>query len=77
MPSWEKKTGLIAVSATLRGKTVTIRIADDGNGMPEEISFNNSTGFGLALVNGLVKKLKGTIRIERNQGTRIVFEFDK
>ena len=56
-------------------KMVTIIIADNGNGMPESVSFENSTGFGLVLVNGLTQQLGGIIRIERGNGTKIVLEF--
>ena len=43
--------------------------------MPEDVDFRNSTGFGLMLIETLTKQLRGTIRIERGAGTRIVLEF--
>jgi two-component sensor histidine kinase len=67
--------GHIFLSATNAGGLVTVIVEDDGNGMPDSVSFENSTGFGLILVNGLTKQLNGTIRIERIAGTRIVLEF--
>ncbi len=70
-------TGTITVEASLNGGRVRIVIGDDGKGIPESVNFGNSTGFGLTLVYGLVKQLKGDVRIERNGGTRIVLEFDK
>jgi len=72
-----KADGIITVSTTLKENLVTLSIADNGNGMPESVDFENSTGFGLVLVNGLTQKLGGTIRIERGQGTKIVLEFEK
>jgi len=69
--------GEIAVSASLKDDLVTVIVADDGNGMPESIDFDNSTGFGLVLVRGLTQQLGGSIRIERGKGTRIVLEFGK
>jgi two-component sensor histidine kinase len=45
--------------------------------MPEYISFRNSTGFGLTLVGALTDQLKGSIRIERGKGTKVILEFDK
>jgi len=69
--------GTIAVSASLEANLVSLSIADDGNGMPESIDFENSTGFGLLLVKALTKQLKGSIGIERGKGTKIVLEFEK
>ncbi len=68
--------GVIKVSASLLGKRVHITIEDNGKGMPESVSFHDSASFGLQLVNGLIKQLRGTIRIERIAGTRIHLEFD-
>jgi two-component sensor histidine kinase len=72
-----RKNGIISVSARLDGALVRMAIADNGNGMPLSVDFENSTGFGLVLVAGLVKQICGTIRIERVEGTRIILEFEK
>jgi two-component system, sensor histidine kinase PdtaS len=57
------------------GHTI-ISIEDDGIGIPDGISFENSPGFGLVLIANLARQLEGTIRIEREEGTRIVLEYD-
>jgi PAS domain S-box-containing protein len=67
--------GLIKVSASLKGKNVSIIIQDNGIGIPETVDFEHSTGFGLQLVWILTKELQGTIRIERKKGTKIILEF--
>jgi PAS domain S-box-containing protein len=67
--------GVITVTAGLKEGLVTITVADNGNGIPESVDFENSTGFGLVLVNGLALQLNGTVRIERTNGTRIILEF--
>jgi len=69
--------GKIIFSTTIQENLVTLTLADNGNGMPESVSFEHSTGFGLVLVNSLTEQLGGTIRIERGQGTKIVLEFEK
>lgn len=66
--------GVITVTARLKEDRVTITVADNGNGMPESVGFENSTGFGLVLVNGLALQLNGTVRIERERGTKIILE---
>jgi len=55
---------------------VKIIIQDNGNGMPESVDFENSTGFGLQLVWMLTKELQGTLKIERENGTKIILEFE-
>jgi len=72
----DRETGSIAVSATEEDGRVSISIQDDGVGMPESVSFDNSTGFGLQLVHALTLQLQGTIRIERGAGTKVALDFD-
>ena len=67
--------GQVQVSATRTDGRVSVVIQDDGNGMPESVSFENSTGFGFQLVQALVLQLEGTICMERDKGTRFVVDF--
>ncbi|MFZ4616393.1 MAG: ATP-binding protein [Rectinemataceae bacterium] len=71
----ERKSGLFVVSAPSADGHVAISVADNGNGIPESVSFENSTGFGLQLIHGLSRQLIGIIRIERSNGTRMLLEF--
>jgi PAS domain S-box-containing protein len=66
----------IRVSAFLRGSLVSLEIRDDGLGMPEEVNFDNSPGFGLFLVRELAKQMKAVVRLERGKGTAIIIEFE-
>jgi PAS domain S-box-containing protein len=72
-----RAAGLISVSASLNGSTARVIIQDDGNGMPEAVDFQNSTGFGLMLVGALTEQIGGSIRIERGKGTKIILEFQR
>jgi len=69
--------GEILVTASQDRDKVFITVQDNGVGIPQEINIKNSTGFGLELVGMLTKKLKGDIRIERNDGTKFILEFEK
>jgi len=71
-----RSDGVITVSAQLKGNTASFIIADNGRGLPESIGFENSTGFGLMLIDMLSKQLGGVMRIERNNGTKFVLEFE-
>lgn len=66
--------GAVSISARCSDGTIFIVIADNGNGMPDSICFDSSPGFGLLLISQLTKQIGGTIRIERDKGTRIVLE---
>ncbi len=77
-----RKKGIISISAGLKPSatentsTVSIIIHDNGIGMPESVDFENSSGFGLQLVWILTQELKGTISIERKDGTTVILEFE-
>jgi PAS domain S-box-containing protein len=72
-----KEHGQITISATYTDSHVTISVQDDGVGIPESVSVENSSGFGLQLVNALAQQLNGSVRIERGDGTKVVLEFNK
>ena len=75
-----KTNGIISISVNLNSRTnvnsIFLVVEDNGNSIPESIDFQNSTGFGLMLVGLLTKQLKGNIRIERENGTRVILEFE-
>jgi len=60
-----RDNNLISVSATLTDQKVSIIISDNGNGIPESVTFENSTGFGMQLVSMLTEQMGGNITIER------------
>jgi two-component sensor histidine kinase len=66
---------IIAILAKTENRHVTVTIEDNGNGMPETVDFEKSTGFGLILVKGLTKQIDGKIKIIRRKGTQIMLEF--
>jgi len=71
----EKNSGHIIVSALLNDNTISLIIQDNGIGIPESVDFKSSSGFGFTLVEMLTEQLKGTIRIERGDGTKFILEF--
>lgn len=72
----DHRSGLITVSVTRNGKSASISVRDNGKGIPEEINFENSSGFGLMLVRTLTEQIGGNIRIERQKGTTVILEFE-
>jgi len=71
-----RTTGTIRVSAASKNNRATLVFEDNGCGIPESIDIENSTGFGLQLIGMLTKQLKGTIRLDRQHGSRFILEFD-
>jgi len=56
--------------------TISIRVRDDGIGMPEEIDIYTADSLGLKLMRNLVQEqLMGKIQVERTEGTEIFIEF--
>lgn len=69
-----RSEGLISVSASLQGTKAAITVKDNGTGIPDDINFENSSGFGLMLVRTLTEQIGGSIRIERDRGTTVILE---
>lgn len=68
--------GTIGVSLAKKGTHATLTVWDDGIGIPEHIDIGSSTNFGMQLLRLITKQLKGAIRLERENGTRFVLEFE-
>ena len=71
----DRDGGVIRVSASSVEGRATIAFEDDGSGIPESMDIEKSGGFGLKLVSMLIEQLEGSIRIERNNGSRFILEF--
>lgn len=73
----EQTEGNINIKILNNISSIKIIFEDDGNGIPETVNFESSSGFGLQLVSMLVKQLKGSIKIESGKGTRFIIEIHK
>ncbi len=71
-----RNDGRIFVSLSAKDGHITLTVHDNGIGIPESVDIANPEGFGLQLVGILTEQLEGTIRIERENGTRFVLEFE-
>ncbi len=70
-----RDNGRILVFFSMKDDHAALIIEDDGKGIPGSVDIATPTGFGMQLVDMLTKQLGGTIRIERENGTRFVLEF--
>jgi len=70
-----RDSGKIGVSLVLSGEKAVLEVRDDGIGFGD-VAPGRGAGFGLMLVDTLVKQLGGTMAVERGGGTRYAIEFD-
>jgi len=71
-----KKHGTIDVSAVQENGHLRITVKDDGIGIPPDFDIDQTNSLGMKLVRTLVKhQLKGSLQINRNQGTEMIIEF--
>ncbi len=67
--------GKIKLSLEKKDHTITIIFEDNGIGIPDN-SMEQQKGFGMKLVDILVKQLDGNYQIEKNHGTRYIIELN-
>jgi len=70
-----RASGRIDIIAARIGDHVGLTVRDDGNGLPEGIDTENGGSLGFTLIRLLTQQLKGTLSIERNNGTAVTIEF--
>lgn len=72
----ESRSGEIRISLHTNDEDeVELTVGDNGIGMPDDLNFRETGSLGLNLVNTLVKQLKGTIELHREQGTGFLIRF--
>lgn len=70
-----REKGTIIISARANEGRMKIVVEDDGVGIPEFLDAGGSGGFGLELVEMMTGSLRGTMRIDREKGTKFTLEF--
>lgn len=70
-----RSEGKIKVTAFKEQDLMIIVFEDTGIGIPEAITLKSSTGFGLQLVNILIRQIHGSVTLERSNGTRFTIRF--
>ena len=54
-----------------------LTVSDNGIGIPDEIDPENTETFGMQLIKYLTKQLKGTIELDKNNGTKYRLKFNE
>ncbi len=68
----DRSEGVIDVSVTRTGDFITLKVTDDGVGLPPDGDAGD--GFGMTLIAALVTQLGGKKRVEGNNGLSISFD---
>jgi len=70
--------GRIQVSVEALGEgRHTLRVQDDGRGLPEGFDLGRAESLGLQLVGDLTRQLRGTVSVSRERGTTFSITFDE
>ena len=76
--SWRRAGGIGEICIDLCydiGNQLKLTVSDNGIGLPEDFSIQNSESLGLKLVNVLVRQLKGTIHLNTSGKTQFAIAF--
>ena len=65
---------VIEFKSTNKGK-ITLVVADNGVGLPDNFDMNKSETLGMQIINAFVKKLNGSIEINRSSGSKFTIQF--
>ena len=71
-----RKKGTLRVSSKSDSDSVEIIIENNGNPMPQDLSTRGKGSFGTTLINVLVRQLRGSIKIESGEWTRVIIHIE-
>ncbi len=71
----DKETGNISVSFNKKADELQLIIKDNGIGFPADLDFKNTNSLGMQLVTSLTDQIKGSIKLERDEGTKFIIDF--
>jgi PAS domain S-box-containing protein len=73
----DKTEGSLWIDLNEKDGQVTLRIKDDGVGLPENFKFEKTDSLGVQLVYSLTEQLDGTIQVISDGGTTFLINFEK
>jgi two-component sensor histidine kinase len=72
---FDGRAGEIRVALRCEDGVCLLEVADNGVGLPEDMTVENTMSLGLKLVSVLAQQLGGEVQLHRNSGTRFVVSF--
>jgi PAS domain S-box-containing protein len=73
----EGRRGEVRIELHDEGPQVMLEVTDNGIGFPRALDFQSQNTLGLRLVRILAEQLRGTIELDRREGTRFVVRFGR
>lgn len=71
-----ERRGIITVTFKTTGDNkVTLVVADDGVGLPDDFNIDTPKALGMQIINALVKQLHGSLRVDTKGGTAFTITF--
>jgi PAS domain S-box-containing protein len=70
----DSEQGILQITISRIENKISIIIADNGKGMPDDYNRDENKGFGYILVGMLIKQIEGSFSMIRENGTKIVIE---
>ncbi|MEN6293724.1 MAG: histidine kinase dimerization/phosphoacceptor domain -containing protein [Methanobacterium sp.] len=71
----DKKTGNVSVRFAKNADEMQLIVEDNGIGFPGDLDFRNTNSLGMQLVTSLTDQIKGSIKLERDEGTKFIIDF--
>ncbi len=69
-----RDSGTITIQVKGDEDRFTIKISDDGTGIPEEVKTDNPATLGLSIISMIIGQLYGTLSIDRTNGTCFILD---
>ncbi len=74
----ERQSGRVTITLSEKGREISLRIADDGQGLPDDFSLASPTTIGHKIIQVLTNQLNGDLSWNSDkEGTRFVLKFEK
>ncbi len=73
----DRDNGKLSIALKEDQGKISLRIADDGVGLPKNFKFEKNDSLGIQLVYSLTEQLDGTIQVESDNGTTFLINFEK
>jgi len=70
-----KDNGRISVSIACENDMITVRVSDNGHGLPDDFNLEQTTSLGINLVRTLTNQLHGTVHAENQNGAVFTLVF--
>jgi PAS domain S-box-containing protein len=71
------RNGVVRIALRRDGRSAVLEVSDDGVGFPEELDFRSPVTLGLRLVCILAEQVRGTVDLDRRDGTRFLVRFER